>query len=565
MAQIWYYTQNGQQCGPVDGEELNRLARSGTLLPDDLVWTEGMANWNRAGDTLEIFLEPTGAEGLEPYASSGSSSASPDGLSAGDILGPGEREQDLDRTDSLAEPEQDDRPRRERRRDRRGEEDLFSPVDDERGRPERGGTERTRRRRGGGSERDAYRDDRERRRPERGRSRPERDDDRDYDRRRRRRDDDFDRGGRRPRGRRRPPKRNNSGLVIGLVIGGVFLLLIIGAIIIGLVVSSGSSSSGGNVIVGKTQRGRLRSRGRVDYRVNLRKGKAYVFDVTSQNLDSVLELRDNNGRLVKQSFNNQGVQRFGNARLVYVANSTATYQVVVRPRRGRDSGSFEFTYRQAQLLRPGQSVNDRLSDGAEMLLYEVPLTNNRSYRFTVIAAGNWDTHMYLYDSQGNQSRDDDDGARGLNSEIRFRAFRTGPVYVGVTRHGGLGRAGGFTLSVTDTNASVKQTVTRLPFIGKRISRHDFLKERERDGFSVQFRAGRTYTIEMNRKPGPGRLNPWLDLYDSKGVRVRSDDNGGIGLDAKIVYWAPATATYLIYCSSCGNVGNGSYHLQIQEK
>jgi hypothetical protein len=37
----WYYTHAGAVHGPVAGAELRRLARSGGLLPGDLVWPAG--------------------------------------------------------------------------------------------------------------------------------------------------------------------------------------------------------------------------------------------------------------------------------------------------------------------------------------------------------------------------------------------------------------------------------------------------------------------------------------------------------------------------------------------
>ena len=48
MAVEWYYTTNKQQMGPVSWEELCQLATKHLLKPDDLVWTEGMAEWVKA-------------------------------------------------------------------------------------------------------------------------------------------------------------------------------------------------------------------------------------------------------------------------------------------------------------------------------------------------------------------------------------------------------------------------------------------------------------------------------------------------------------------------------------
>jgi uncharacterized RDD family membrane protein YckC len=41
----WYYVDAGQQAGPVDEAQLQELVTSGKILPETLVWQEGMANW----------------------------------------------------------------------------------------------------------------------------------------------------------------------------------------------------------------------------------------------------------------------------------------------------------------------------------------------------------------------------------------------------------------------------------------------------------------------------------------------------------------------------------------
>src|SRR5262245_33664273 len=44
----WFYTQGGRRHGPIEWPELQRRATLGELLPTDLVWTEGMTNWQPA-------------------------------------------------------------------------------------------------------------------------------------------------------------------------------------------------------------------------------------------------------------------------------------------------------------------------------------------------------------------------------------------------------------------------------------------------------------------------------------------------------------------------------------
>ncbi len=56
MADQWYYSQQGQRCGPVTSDQLKQLATSGQLQPTDLVWKKGMAQWVKAEDIKGLML-----------------------------------------------------------------------------------------------------------------------------------------------------------------------------------------------------------------------------------------------------------------------------------------------------------------------------------------------------------------------------------------------------------------------------------------------------------------------------------------------------------------------------
>jgi hypothetical protein len=61
MAAEWFYSTNKQQMGPVSWDELRRLAASGTLQRDDLVWSEGMAEWIKAERQAGLFTSAAAA------------------------------------------------------------------------------------------------------------------------------------------------------------------------------------------------------------------------------------------------------------------------------------------------------------------------------------------------------------------------------------------------------------------------------------------------------------------------------------------------------------------------
>src|SRR6185437_4601686 len=60
----WYYARDGQQAGPVQFAELQAMAARGQLAASDLVWTEGLTQWQPAWQVQELFP----AAGASPFA-----------------------------------------------------------------------------------------------------------------------------------------------------------------------------------------------------------------------------------------------------------------------------------------------------------------------------------------------------------------------------------------------------------------------------------------------------------------------------------------------------------------
>lgn len=56
MSSQWYLYKDGRQQGPFSWEELYRQAEAGLFGPADLVWTEGMENWERADRIRGLFV-----------------------------------------------------------------------------------------------------------------------------------------------------------------------------------------------------------------------------------------------------------------------------------------------------------------------------------------------------------------------------------------------------------------------------------------------------------------------------------------------------------------------------
>src|SRR5262249_14479484 len=54
----WFYTRDRKPHGPVTFEQLKERARNGELLPHELVWQEGMANWVEARSVDGLYPTP---------------------------------------------------------------------------------------------------------------------------------------------------------------------------------------------------------------------------------------------------------------------------------------------------------------------------------------------------------------------------------------------------------------------------------------------------------------------------------------------------------------------------
>lgn len=58
MEPQWYYTQSGQQLGPVSESQLRALVASGQLSPGEFVFKEGMGDWVAASSVPEFAVVP---------------------------------------------------------------------------------------------------------------------------------------------------------------------------------------------------------------------------------------------------------------------------------------------------------------------------------------------------------------------------------------------------------------------------------------------------------------------------------------------------------------------------
>ena len=71
----WFFASQGKQQGPYPEAQLRAFIANGTVTAETLVWSEGMAGWQRAGDIPGLLA---GASGLPPVPQRGGLSATGD-------------------------------------------------------------------------------------------------------------------------------------------------------------------------------------------------------------------------------------------------------------------------------------------------------------------------------------------------------------------------------------------------------------------------------------------------------------------------------------------------------
>ncbi len=70
----WFYVEGGQQRGPVTQEEFDRLAATGVIADNTLVWREGMAAWQPWSSLRPVGAQPGAVSDIPPIVTPGPAS-----------------------------------------------------------------------------------------------------------------------------------------------------------------------------------------------------------------------------------------------------------------------------------------------------------------------------------------------------------------------------------------------------------------------------------------------------------------------------------------------------------
>jgi hypothetical protein len=310
------------------------------------------------------------------------------------------------------------------------------------------------------------------------------------------------------------------------------------------------------------------------YRVNLTEGQGMRVALTASEAgdglgDPFLALYGADGAtIVSDDDGGEGL----NAWLEFTAPSAGAYYLEARgfteDAAGRyaisiTSGEIGSSAEGAEYLTAGPEGRvSTLGTAEDSDWFLVEMIEGRTYRFNLdgIEEGALaDPVLTLFDQQGNQIAQDDDGGAGFGSYLTFASPIGGSYFAAVSSFdGGTGR---YMLRVTDTDipGHVYSDEALMAAADDRVSRIEM--EGDLDYFRVDLEGGVRYQIELNGHGEHQLADPMLTIVDQENTAVTSDDDSGSGRDARLSFTPESTGTYFIQASGLGGT-TGWYQVSI---
>lgn len=215
-------------------------------------------------------------------------------------------------------------------------------------------------------------------------------------------------------------------------------------------------------------------------------------------------------------------------------------------------------------LSAGSPATGQIETAYDSDWFSITLSPSASYSFTLNGSTLTDPMLELYDSSGNYLQSNDD-YNGLNSQIDYIPYTAGTYYLAA--RGYSTATGSYTLAVTQSagpaaiqddyvaSALTTGTVT----VGGTAS-GTVEESYDNDWFRVSLSANTTYEIALN---GTSLNDPFLELYDSSGVLLTSDDDSGTDNNS-LISFAPTTSGTFYLGARGYSSATGSYSLNVTQ-
>jgi hypothetical protein len=196
--------------------------------------------------------------------------------------------------------------------------------------------------------------------------------------------------------------------------------------------------------------------------------------------------------------------------------------------------------------------------------FSIDLVEGRPYRFNVKTGdtnGLADPVLTIFDQNGNQVAQDDDGGTGNNAYLNFVSTKGGTYYAQVSsfdEHG----TGSYTINVMDTDVPGNINTDETLAADDGDDRTSAIETPgDLDDYSVQLTGGQRYVIDVNGVGDNPLRDPFLRVLNSEGEEITSDDDSGPGNDSHLVFTPQSTGTFFLQASGAGGT-TGAYKISI---
>ena len=224
-------------------------------------------------------------------------------------------------------------------------------------------------------------------------------------------------------------------------------------------------------------------------------------------------------------------------------------------------------------LTVGQTLPGTISPNTDVDLYELTIDSlglGVEHTFTAADDGGdtLDTYLRLFDANGNELEDDDDGGPDVDSELNFTFTTTGTYYLGISSAsnenydaetglgdstGNFSSTGGYFITFEDTNDEIDEAILNDLNNGFGSGRVD--PNTDVDLFRFDAVGGQSFRFEVDGdRVGSTGLDSYLRIFDDNGNPLANDDDGGTGLrDSELTFTFPSTDDYYVGVSSASNL------------
>ena len=327
------------------------------------------------------------------------------------------------------------------------------------------------------------------------------------------------------------------------------------------------------------------------YRITLSKGSIYNFNMVKEgvsNLDANLVLRDTTGAVVATDTGLGGghtqflsVAGGRNALISFIApysgdyyldaSSAAVYVNSPNDMGNPSVGDFHGTggYRlssalvQKMALDVGAQAVDLIEVNTDRDWYQIHLNRGELYHFKLEhnPQDGLQPLLCLRDAQGNAmlTSDSDDDFRCVPfASIDFTAVESGDYFLDVgSSHAA--STGQYRLSSSRDDVLAVTTTRAKIVVGETIL-GTLENNQDHDWYKVDVKAGTTYKFFLKHVNNTDHLDPWLNLRDTNGKIIKSDDDSAGDLNSLIQFKATQNATYFLDAGSYHDQSRGQFSL-----